>query len=672
MHKLRYRQVHLDFHTSPHISNIGKQFDKAHWQKTLKDAHVNSITCFATCHHGWSYFDTTTGKKHPHLNFELLREQFDACKETDINVPIYITAGVNNMVAHEHPEWREVGPDGQYIGWTKRTLDPGFHDLCFNSPYLDFLCEHIHEVLTKFPNCDGIFTDIIHQGQCCCRWCLEDMLSQGLDPEKEEDRLKFAEQSKIKYYKATTKTVKDFDPNMPIFHNTGHIQRGKREILKYFSHLELESLPTGGWGYDHFPMSAKYCKNLEYDFLGMTGKFHTSWGEFGGFKHPNALRYECAAMLAYGSKCSIGDQLHPEGKADESTYSLIGTAYKEVEEKEPWCTNTQNIADVAILSSVSIDGKITMEDPADAGATRILLEADILFEIIDAEMNFEKYKVLILPDEIEITPNLKDKLDNYLINGGKLFLSGRSGLNEDCTEFLFDLGAEVEGISEYSPDFIRPSDLIQSESVKTPFVMYTKSYRVKNIDAVSLGKVYDPYFNRSYKHFCSHQHTPYKPEASEFDCGIHKHNIVYLAHEVFKLYKTHAAVIYKEFVVKALNLLLDDVKTIKTNMPSTARISLTEQKRENRYVLHLLYANIIARGGMDLNVGSFSEKNKRIEIIEELLPLHDTTIELKLEKAIIKVTLEPQGIEIPFKYNNNKLELKIDKFTCHQMIVMNY
>ena len=32
------RQVHLDFHTSEHLENIGKQFDKASWQKTLKDA----------------------------------------------------------------------------------------------------------------------------------------------------------------------------------------------------------------------------------------------------------------------------------------------------------------------------------------------------------------------------------------------------------------------------------------------------------------------------------------------------------------------------------------------------------------------------------------------------------------------------------------------------------
>ena len=33
-------------------------------------------------------------------------------------------------------------------------------------------------------------------------------------------------------------------------------------------------------------------------------------GEFGGYKHPNALRYETSLCLANGAACSIGDQLH--------------------------------------------------------------------------------------------------------------------------------------------------------------------------------------------------------------------------------------------------------------------------------------------------------------------------------------------------------------------------
>lgn len=58
----------------------------------------------------------------------------------------------------------------------------------------------------------------------------------------------------------------------------------------------------------------------------MTGKFHLSWGEFGGFKHPNALRYEAALSLANGAGCSVGDQMHPYGFLDDATYELIGKA----------------------------------------------------------------------------------------------------------------------------------------------------------------------------------------------------------------------------------------------------------------------------------------------------------------------------------------------------------
>lgn len=139
-------------------------------------------------------------------------------------------------------------------------------------------------------------------------------------------------------------------PGLPVYHNNGHQQRGRRDLVQVNSHLELESLPTGGWGYDHFPLSARYAQTLGMEFLGMTGKFHTSWGEFGGYKHPNALRFEAALSLAHGARCSIGDQLHPSGWMDEATYALIGAAYSEVEAKEEWCSGVTSVADIAVLS----------------------------------------------------------------------------------------------------------------------------------------------------------------------------------------------------------------------------------------------------------------------------------------------------------------------------------
>lgn len=52
LHKLRFRQIHLHFHTSPHIPAIGEKFDKLRWQQTLQAAAVDSITLFSKCHHG--------------------------------------------------------------------------------------------------------------------------------------------------------------------------------------------------------------------------------------------------------------------------------------------------------------------------------------------------------------------------------------------------------------------------------------------------------------------------------------------------------------------------------------------------------------------------------------------------------------------------------------------
>ena len=673
-HPLRFRQIHLDFHTSPHIPGIGAKFDKKHWQETLQEAAVDSITLFSKCHHGWSYHPTTVGKMHPHLSFDLLRKQYDATKEAGINAPVYLSAGVDNLASYDHPEWREVNKDGCYTGWAKRTLQAGFHMMDFHSPYLDYLCEQIREAVRLFPDCDGIFLDIISQSESCGRWGLDFMKANGLDPLKEEDRKESSRLALEKYYRMTTEAAKSLDSNMPVFHNAGHIPRGRRDILPYFSHMELESLPTGGWGYDHFPMSAKYACNLPYDFLGMTGKFHTTWGEFGGYKHPNALRYECAAMLAFGAKCSVGDQLHPNGTLDESTYHIIGEAYRDVRDKESWCLGSTQVFDLEVLSSEAESG--THRDaPSDEGACRVLLESHFLFGLIDRTMDFAAYKALVLPDDIRIDAELKTKLDAYVAQGGKLILSGESGLWKDRGEFALDLGAEYEGLSPYFPpndepnrghDYVLPATELRAGFVNVPQVMYERSHRIRATKGQSLGQIFDPYFNRTWEHFCSHQHTPNQEQPSGFDCGVRHGNILYFAHPVFRHYRAYGAVAYREFIVNAIRTSLGDAPRVSTNLPSTARLSLTHQAAEKRHILHLLYAPTVSRGGVMQLSGGNASGGRSVEVIEDLPSLHD--VEVTLQLPVKSAKLVPQGGEVAIEKSGDRVTLRLPKFSCHQMI----
>ena len=65
-------------------------------------------------------------------------------------------------------------------------------------------------------------------------------------------------------------------PEATIFYNGSHVGPRSKNSFKEYSHLELESLPSGGWGYDHFPATSRYARNLGKEMIGMTGNsIHT-------------------------------------------------------------------------------------------------------------------------------------------------------------------------------------------------------------------------------------------------------------------------------------------------------------------------------------------------------------------------------------------------------------
>lgn len=667
-YNLRFRQVHLDFHTSPDIPDIGKGFDSKQWQDALRRGRVDSITCFSKCHHGWSYHPTTVGKTHPHLGFDLLRAQMDASKEMGVNVPIYLSAGVDDVAGSEHPEWRETGPDGRYQGWRASPLQPGFITMCFNTPYLDYLCEQIEEAVGLFPEADGVFIDIISQGPCCCRWCMEYMAGHGLDPSSAEDRDECARAALLRYYERSTAAARSHNASMPVFHNSGHVAKGRRDLLQFFSHLELESLPTGGWGYDHFPLSARFCQKLGLDYLGMTGKFHTTWGEFGGYKHPNALRYECAAMLAHGAKCSVGDQLHPSGEMDTSTYDIIGSAYAEVKEKAPFCNKVEPVAEIAVLSSEAENG----DRIPDTGAGRALFEGHLLFDLIHRDVDFAGYRLLILPDNIAVDDGLAQRLESFRKGGGRLLLTGRSGLRPDGKAFALDIGAEFRGESDAQPDYLDAGPELAPEFTSHPLVMYFRSQRVRPTTGKSLASIRLPYFNRTWKHYCSHQHAPHAGK-SEFSAAVLKDGLLYLAHPVFSLYHAQGAVAYRHYIEKAVRLLLEGGPMLETNLPSTARVSLMKQEGERRYVLHLLYGPASYRGApVTLSEDGLVRPSHPVEVIEDLPALKHTSVTLKLPEDIERATLEPQGVDLPIARQDGRVGLVVEEFACHQMIALSW
>ncbi|UKS29300.1 family 10 glycosylhydrolase [Paenibacillus sp. HWE-109] len=655
---MRFRQVHLDFHTSEAIELIGAQFEKKQFQEMLKLGHVDSITVFSKCHHGWAYHPSAVNDMHPGLTFDLLQAMIEAAHDINVKTPVYLSAGLDEKLARKHPEWLfRDQTDG--TSWVNGFMKPGYHLFCMNSPYLEILLSQIKEVVTNY-DVDGIFLDIVGVKNCYCHNCINSLLEQGKDPRDPNAVLELGELTYANYTARVNETIHAIKPGTPIFHNGGHIRRGRRDLAAMNTHLELESLPTGGWGYDHFPLSARYVQNLGLPYLGMTGKFHTSWGEFGGYKHPNALRYETALSLANGARCSVGDQLHPSGVMDEATYTLIGAAYQEVQTKEAWCVQADNVADIALISLEAAGAHYAADSTklqSDAGAVRMLLESKYLFDVIDLDQHFDPYKVIILPDRIVIHEALKKKLQAFLLNGGKLLATGKSGLNEAGDAFAIDLGVKWVCENPYKPDYFRPHFALANLR-NAAFVFYSLGQKIELDGGVELGQRENPYFNRDVFTFCSHQHTPSRhhhagPGMVESASGI------YFAWDVFDDYAKMGSLALKESVQYALDRLLMEHKTLQTNLPAQGIATLTKQISEKRYVQHLLYASPVKRG-------------KDIEVIEDIVPLYQINVAIRIPEAATDVYLAPQMEPLAFETREQLLTFTVPKLDLHQMVVIEY
>lgn len=661
---LRYRQIHLDFHTSEHIPGIGSAFDPDDFVTTLKAAHVDSITIFAKCHHGWSYYPTKVGAPHPNLaRPDLMGDMVKALSAADIECPIYISVQWDERNARIHPEWRvRSASDNRF---DPDQLTAGWHTLCLNhAAYRQELLEQAREVARNYETA-GIFFDIILTPDCVCAECLAGMAERGLDPENPVDRLVNDEWVNERFRRETSEALRAEFPGLRIFYNCGHIHKQGPQRFANYTHLELESLPTGGWGYDHFPSSARYAATLGLDFVAHTGKFHTSWGEFGGFKHPDALEFEAAQMVALGSKCLVGDQLHPDGSINPDTYASIGPAYARIEKLEPYLEGATQVSDVAILTSEYFHPIGARNSLADDGAAQMLQELQLPFDVIDPSATFEAYKLLILPDDIPVDSALAARLTAYAAAGGKLLLTGKSGLAADGN-FALDAGIRSNGPVRFNPSYLRNGRQLDASLTQSPFVMYGVGETIEAETAEVLAEIGPSYFNRSYKHFSSHQHAPDDPAAASLGAAVTlKGGIGYIAYPIFEMYHAMGQPLYKYLVRGLIDRLLPS-RAVVTDLPSSGRATLTQQVDQQRHVLHLLYGAPQVRGKA---VPAGEGRTRVMEMIEDIPTLGPVTASVRLPRTPARVYDAITGEDVPFTNGGDRVEVRLPSLRIHSALV---
>ncbi|HEY9248580.1 MAG TPA: alpha-L-fucosidase, partial [Rariglobus sp.] len=545
------RQVHLDFHTSPFIPDVGAEFDAREFAATFRRARVNSVTVFAKCHHGMCYYPTKTGTSHPALGKrDLLGEMIEALHREGIRCPVYTPVAWEEDVAGKHPEWRQMRADGTFARC--ENPDPGlprhpggwrFNDWV-NPGFQDYIEAHVRELFARYGKLDGLFFDILFYDHLAhhSEACLDYRARHGFEAGDAGTFKRFESDAQARFAARFTRLVRGLSPRSTIFYNTPFDVfvdgTGGRRRVGHCTHIEIESLPSGFWGYLHFPRLARGAGRWGKPWIGMTGRFQKMWGDFGGIKPQAALEYECFRSQALGGGNSVGDQLPPRGRLDAAAYDLIGAVYAQCEAAEPFYAGSAGLADIGVLSANHPGKNLAETGKSDEGAIQMCEETHYEVSLLDELSDLSAHRALILPDDVVVTPRLYRKLKVYHAAGGMLIVSHQSGRDAAGRWALDFLPLHFAGAVEKFPTYWRARKTFWPELSASDRVVYAQGLNVKPGRGVKVlvDRVL-PYFKRTDLTFSSHFQAPPQAAPDRFPAVVAGRGFVYFADPVFREYR---------------------------------------------------------------------------------------------------------------------------------------
>ena len=542
------RAVHIDFHTMPRITDFGTRFDAADLAQTLADANVDYVNVFARCNIGFSYYPTKLGTPYPYMTGDLLGDTIRECHKRNIGVTAYINAGLNHELLTERMDFMRVDGKGR-VYEDNPVYNHYFRAPCFNTGYRDYLKQEVKEVLAYKP--DGIFLDCMMPRSCYCPKCIKLMKAKGIDITNDDEVFAFSVATLYEVFAE----MKELVPSDMRFYINSFPYEG---TAPYCSHLELECLPTYRWGYDFVAAQAPYHRNNAggKDLVYMTGRMVTCWGDFSGSKPDAALENDVYDALLYGFAPSIGDNMHPRDGLDKTLYRQVGKMFSFVKSLEPYTDNTKPAVEAAILrNKVTAANVRTPVSTADKGVARMMSELKLSYDVVNEDMDLSRYKLLILPDEIEITDKLAEKLQAF---DGAVLSTG-SSIRKNC---IWDF------VSDFEKDTNDEGFYIFNNEV------YGQKYcGIKMKSEYSISDYVEPYFNKEFDGFHGYFYVPPKDPAG-YSAIARKGNRVHICFDVFKAYMEFGALFHRELITHFINELLPDRLIKAEKLPSTSRASL--------------------------------------------------------------------------------------------------
>lgn len=392
----------------------------------------------------------------PFLQGDSLEDIITACHKADITVIARTDfSKIRRPIYEEHPEWAYVSPNGKIVDYN------GDVHVCINGDYQQVYAQEIIKELLTTLDFDGIFFNMggfqvkdysyNYFGICHCNACKTKFSARfGLDLPKAEDMndpvfrkyVTFKREVMKAHDKKIHDLVQNIRPNILISNNrtqgAAYRQESNTEIGRPLPHWQYSASDNTKYVVSSYaPMVSL---NTTVDFIGFPYR-HVAVSP-----HQQALRL--TQNLANGGGLDFYLMGRMDNRVDKSGFESVKNVFLYHAEHEDEYANLTSKATIGLINGLQA------HQEEFRGWFRFLAESHYVFDTlmadVAAQLPWEKYKAIIVPDFQPISDELAKKLDEFAFNGGTVISVSRGGFCGDDYELRSEPALQCLGVNDFT------------------------------------------------------------------------------------------------------------------------------------------------------------------------------------------------------------------------------
>jgi hypothetical protein len=675
-----YRKLFFDFHSPGATQGLAADYDAAAWADRLCAAGVQAVSVFTKCGYGYSFYDQGSIRyRHPHLKagVDMLGEQVTELHRRGLRAIGYYHTFNSEPVAAAHPDWIERNADGS----------PRGIQICMLSPLTEeWMLPHIVEIITHY-DVDAMFFDGTYaHSPCFCPACQRRFAeaSGGLAmPQDEKDPAwpafvawKLAALREVR--QAICDTIHQHRPEVVVSINWAYAPRVPEVVPGGIGALTADIFPDDQVFNGSYFSAYWATQNRPFDI--MNSAFLQWWGDW-GCKPAIAMQQEVAPVLAHGGLTWIGYQMTQRYNVAPAVMDELGKTLEFVRRREPWLAGASPIPYAAVLHSTAAyftgaKPAFFIDETSARGAHRLLTESMIPHHLIHEAALLDRladYKVVILPDQRYLTPELTAALRPWVEAGGVLVSAGLTGtLDADYHDTgrlaLADLlGVQMAGVYDQTHAYIEVTDeRLKTGTLDMPHLAQAAFAFARPVsdDVETLARLRKIYLRTDGQPLLAW--SPVGDDSGYPAITLRRVGqgaAIYVAGDIFRAYQAKNQWNLKAIFANLLRL-ADPMPFVEVTAPAWLQVTLMRQPAES--------SGRTADGGRTLvhlvNQHGDRPVDGNNRCVEQVLPVPNVTVRLRCPQRPSTVTLEPAGAPAEWTYENGVLTVAVPEVQIHTIV----